>query len=310
MKKNPYFDLPGVSSSVIGWVLPESGGSREMYEHFQSNEPKVEGPAVDIGSALHKFIEIPDKFKVQIVTKPGPATKRVLDMLLEDPEVTSLDYMFSAKVLDAVKARNFQPAWKEDTRVKKIIEEGASYFDAVRKQDEVTMLLGEDEARTVEICSAQLKKHSERIFAPEIAYADGVEIHKEFVIQFEIHGVQCKSLIDRLILDHKNKQFQIEDLKTTGTMIPQYEGYDIPGLAKCEGEIMNRHIYRQMAFYTLAVQAKFLGYVPMNYPLILVQEAVAPFRYKEIRITDAQMELGVRRITEGIRIIKAIDVTL
>jgi hypothetical protein len=67
------------------------------------------------------------------------------------------------------------------------------------------------------------------------------EAHHEFHINWECRGVQCKSLLDGLTLDFKNKKAIIYDLKTTQK------------LWHFEDSIDQYDYCRQLAYYSMAV---------------------------------------------------------
>lgn len=70
----------------------------------------------------------------------------------------------------------------------------------------------------------------------------------EFEIQW-IHptGVECKSLIDRIIIDHENKKITLVDLKTSSHLPEFKEKFD------------EYRYYRQMAFYWMAIHWYFIN---------------------------------------------------
>lgn len=82
MKRNPYFDLPGISSSHLSWILPESGGSPELYIYNIANPPEeADSSSINVGIACHAFIEKLDKFNIRIMNIPGPQLKATIDAL-------------------------------------------------------------------------------------------------------------------------------------------------------------------------------------------------------------------------------------
>lgn len=74
-----------------------------------------------------------------------------------------------------------------------------------------------------------------------ILSTDNIEIHNEFEIYFEYQGVECKAMLDRVILDHTNKIIKLVDLKTS-------VDYDI-----FNDKLFYYKYYRQLAFYWLAL---------------------------------------------------------
>lgn len=303
MKKNPYFAKPGISNSHLNWILPECGGSSEMFEYYINTPPKdISGSAIDIGSALHKFIEVPDDFKIKVLDVPGPSSKAVIDILLGDTGVEFLPLTPRPKILAACDATGYQKAWKPDTRVDKIIAECSDYFNAIKTADDNTALMNAEEAHTVEIGMDILRKKS-RIFS-DLFYKPDTEILKEHEIHFMLNDVQCKALIDRLVINHREKWFYIEDLKTTSTFLPLYRGYNLgTDTDPVEGEMYKRHVHRQMVFYAMGVSTMYPDYI-IRPAQILALETIAPYRYEEIIISPPVFEAGLNRVKFAIDEIK------
>lgn len=307
MIKNEYFEAPGVSSSSLGWILPESGGSRERYKYNLSHPPVVEGAAVDLGSTLHKLIEITDKLKVKAIIKPGPLLKATIDAMLvhDDFKGFPIDSITLQKnVLEIAKKVGYGTGWKDDTIYRKVIEEGAGYFTEMRTLDDNTMLIDDEGLIKFHACTARLKETHPHIF-DETMFGPNVEIRKEVKIFFKRNGLDCKALLDRLVINHENKTWQIEDLKTFACPMPEFIGYNIPGIEIVRGEVYNRHIYRQMAFYTMAVQQILPGYHPSKTPMLIALETTPPHECLDHYITESDLDLGFKRIEFALKEIKA-----
>ena len=82
---------------------------------------------------------------------------------------------------------------------------------------------------------------------------DNLFIANEFEIQW-IHrtGVECKSLIDRIIIDHENKKVTLVDLKTSSH------------LSEFKDKFTEYKYYRQMAFYWMAIHWYFKNTLNKN----------------------------------------------
>lgn len=291
---------------MLGWVLPEDGGSTEMFRYFNDNPPdELDASSVLIGTALHKFIEAPDKFVTKVIEMPGPKLKSVVDLLLEDSTIAVPSLAGEEKLLAAADAIDYQRGWGKAARINDIVRKGEEYFSAMRTLDDNTVLLGADEAKVVAICQNVLREKALKVFAPELVYAGEVEIFKEVVIEFELMGVKCKALIDRLIVCHSGKWVVVEDFKTTKVKLPIFFGYSVntpAGIETVMGEAHKRQIHRQTAFYTLAATFRYPGYT-VSTPWILAQETEAPYRYQEHEIHVAWHKLGIRRVNDAISFI-------
>jgi CRISPR/Cas system-associated exonuclease Cas4 (RecB family) len=101
-------------------------------------------------------------------------------------------------------------------------------------------------------------------------------IYWEFPINLNGESVKCKSLIDRLLIDHKNKRVTIVDLKTTSV------------LGSLDKTIEERNYYRQLAFYRLAVQS--LPEITNDYQIdcyIVAVNTQDPFECKVYKLSES-----------------------
>jgi len=103
-------------------------------------------------------------------------------------------------------------------------------------------------------------------------------IYWNYPIEVDAEILKCKSLLDRLIVDHEKKLITIVDLKTTGI------------LGDASGIIDERQYYRQLAFYRLAV--KNIKEIPNDYEIqayIVTVNTVEPFECKVYKISDEEL---------------------
>lgn len=130
---------------------------------------------------------------------------------------------------------------------------------------------------------------------------DEVEIYWKFEIpaestssfDFPSFEIDCKSKVDRLIIDKINKTVKIVDLKTTGKpargFVKSYKNYSY---------------YRQLAYYKDAVSyymKHVLDLDPKDYTFecfIIVAETSAPFCVKVYKPLELDLQLGFEEYTD------------
>jgi hypothetical protein len=111
--------------------------------------------------------------------------------------------------------------------------------------------------------------------------------------EFEIYwttptGLECKSMIDRIIIDHENKKVTLIDLKTT-SHLPDFKD-----------KFMEYKYYRQMAFYWMAIYWYFKNNLPdKNIDEYLKETFVVAIGTKD-PIEVKVFEITERRLTEGL----------
>jgi hypothetical protein len=112
-------------------------------------------------------------------------------------------------------------------------------------------------------------------------------VYWEYPIEYEGERVKCKSLIDRLVVDHKNKKVTIVDLKTTSV------------LGDMSSIIEDRNYYRQLAYYRLAVQHS--QKIPNDYEIeayIVSVNTQDPFECRVYKLTDDEYQKQVLEINK------------
>jgi hypothetical protein len=120
----------------------------------------------------------------------------------------------------------------------------SKYITYLKKRSEVKDILTYTDNKLIEDLSTITKQH---VAANRLLYLTdedkmmNIEEYNEKIIFFELLGVQCKSMLDRIVIDTKNAVIKLIDLKTTsniGDFTHSFEEFQY---------------YRQMAFYWAAI---------------------------------------------------------
>jgi hypothetical protein len=203
-----------------------------------------------IGSAVDDKISMGNeafekKYHVSTIVKPSDAIMSIVQMIFDG--VVSLSgsfpkenlHGFPGEVLEAADFHNYQSRWKEETRVNKIMEMGFTYFEELRaaygKQ-----ILSDTENKIVLAIEMSWRTNS---YTRE--YFNGQEKHIHIFYQvpiyFEVMNIDCKCLLDVVIVNTINKTIQPIDFKTMGEnpiMFPKSVarfGYSFQGAFYTEG---------------------------------------------------------------------------
>jgi hypothetical protein len=116
----------------------------------------------------------------------------------------------------------------------------------------------------------------------------------EFVIFWEhpLYKLPCKSMIDRMIIDHENKVVTLIDLKTANTFKDFKERCNEFGY------------FRQMAFYWMAINWYFINELKLNFDeytketYIVALKTVDDPEVKVFKISEQQLKDGWLDLTE------------
>lgn len=256
----PYYeDKTRLSNSNIGWFLNK--GPAFLHKMLTGDVPEEKNPVLERGTMIHEYILQPQEFQKDYVvwdkSRPTSAQQEKFCQAL----ASSLEIEPNRAILSAYKEA-YSTAGKSDDKMLseglKIASTLKDYIDFLKENDGRIMISHWDykmlEKIKYNILSHKLAwkiigggqdywKHPEK----GIEQTDNVKHYHEFHINWECTGsfnriIKCKSLLDGLTLDFKNKKVIIYDLKTTQKLW-HFE------------ESMNTYDYlRQLAYYAMAVR--------------------------------------------------------
>ena len=244
--KIPYYeDLTRISNSNIGWFLQK--GPAYLHKMLTNPPPEEKNPVLERGSLIHMYILQPEEFlKTYVVwdkSRPTSAQQEKFCQALAN----TVEIEPNKAILSAYKEAYSTAGRSED----KMLSEGLKIASTLK--DYIDYLKDRERKQMISPYEYQmLKKIRNNIVAHKLAWhiidaplraaeLCDYEAHHEFHINWECRGVQCKSLLDGLTLDFKNKKAIIYDLKTTQK------------LWHFEDSIDQYDYCRQLAYYSMAV---------------------------------------------------------
>ena len=244
--KIPYYeDLTRISNSNIGWFLQK--GPAYLHKMLTNPPPEEKNYVLERGTLIHMYLLQPEEFRNTYVvwdkSRPTSAQQEKFCQAL----VSSTEIEPNRAILDAFKQAYSTAGKSEDKMLSeglKIASTLKDYIDFLKANDGRTMI-SPYEYQMLEKIKQNVQSHKlawHIIDAPlKAAELCDYEAHHEFHINWECRGVQCKSLLDGLTLDFKNKKAIIYDLKTTQK------------LWHFEDSIDQYDYCRQLAYYSMAV---------------------------------------------------------
>lgn len=256
----PYYeDLTRISNSNIGWFLNK--GPAFLHKMLTDPPPEEKNPVLERGTMIHEYILQPEEFQKDYVVwdkcRPSSAQQEKFCQAL----ASSLELEPNRAILSAYKEAYSTAGKSED----KMLSEGLKIASTLK--DYIDFLKANDGRIMISPYEYQmLKKIKYSIISHKLANnliwplstfgyeQDGtytsntVNAWHEFHINWEDktctdnYILQCKSLLDGLTLDFKNKKAIIYDLKTTAKLWHFEESID------------QYDYLRQLMYYTLAVE--------------------------------------------------------
>ena len=271
----PYYeDNTRVSNSAIGWFVKK--GPRYFRDMLDGKEESISGRFLDRGTMIHMYLLQPDEFWHNYIVIDYEKPKTIQQCAFCERYHRSTEILEDDKLLDAYKYAYSGNNMSKDAMLKKAKEltvKFAEYIDTLDKTDLYTIISFAD-LKMLENIKNNINNH---VKANELmTNQPGLECNNEFHINWEAEkqGVSCKSLLDRVKIDHANKKITLVDLKTTADVYNfkhSVEEYDY---------------YRQIAFYTLALTwyMKDQGYDIENYDLEAYIIAIQTNGNNEVRV--------------------------
>lgn len=259
----PYYeDRTRISNSNIGWFLNK--GPAYLHKMLTDPPPEEKNPVLERGTMIHEYILQPEEFQKDYVvwnkSRPFSTQQEKFCQAL----ASSLEIEPNRAILDAYKQAYSTAGKSEDKMLSeglKIASTLKDYIDFLKSNDK-RLMITPSEAKMLEKVKTNIAEHklAHRIIHPVSKHAVidfNFKAHHEFHINWEwemlverseetsspdlIH-VDCKSLLDGLTLDFKNKKATIYDLKTTAK------------LWHFEESIEMYDYLRQLMYYTMAVR--------------------------------------------------------
>lgn len=271
----PYYeDNTRISNSAIGWFLKK--GPRYLKDMLDGKEEGISAKYLDKGTMIHMYLLQPEEFwsNYMIIDYEKPKTAQQLAFC--EAYFSSTEIVEEDKLINAYKASYSGNNMSKDAMLKKAKElqlKFAEYIEFLDKNQTYTVISFAD----LNMLKNIKKNIDSHIKANELLTDQpGVECHNEFHINWEAEkqGVSCKSLLDRVKIDHANKKITLIDLKTTADVYNfkhSVEEYDY---------------YRQIAFYILALTwyMKDQGYDIEDYDIETYIVAIQSNSNNEVRV--------------------------
>ena len=265
--ENYYSDLTRISNSNIGWFLQK--GPAYLHKMLTDPPPEEKNPVLERGTMIHMYILQPEEFKKTYVvwdkSRPTSAQQEKFCQALAN----TVEIEPNKAILSAYKEAYSTAGKSED----KMLSEGSKiastlkdYIDFLKANDGRIMISSWDYQMLKKIRNnIEAHKLANKIVWPLSAWgyeqdgtytSDAVNAWHEFHINWEwemllersgdpnppeLLQVSCKSLLDGLTLDFKNKKAIIYDLKTTAKLWHFEDSIDMYDYC------------RQLAYYTMAV---------------------------------------------------------
>lgn len=235
----PYYeDNSRVSNSAIGYFLKSPRYFREKMLGIAPNESTS---SLRKGTMIHEYILQPECFNDDYIVCPKSTItpvsanqKKFCEAILNSTEIEP-----QKAAVAAYKSSYSIVGKSNETIASESLKMAENLKDYIELMKSGKTIISEYDLNKCEALRMNLETH---LAASNMLNKKNVEEHHEFHINWEYKDVPCKSLIDCIQFDHKNKVCTIIDLKTTAK------------IDHFEQSVKNYDYCRQLWFYTLAAR--------------------------------------------------------
>ena len=244
MTEKEYFKEKRVSSSSLKWFETSPLFFKKMLDKEIEQEIKR---YFEIGKKIHMKILEPDEFNKNYIFLDYETPKSENQKKFCEDYITYTGRKVEDKLSYAYKNNYASEKLTDEKVIEKATElkkQLSKYISYLKKRSEVKDVLTYTDNKLIEDLSTLTKQHvaaNRLLYLSDEDRMNNTEEFNEKVIFFDLLGVKCKSMIDRIIIDPKNAIIKLIDIKTT------------INLGDFEHSFEEFQYYRQMAFYWGAV---------------------------------------------------------
>ena len=236
----PYYeDMSRTSNSHIGWYLKY--GPAYLHKMLTSHPEEQSTAAMRKGTMIHMYLLQPEEFTETYEQKEFVEPKSVQQKKFCESLINTVEIEPNRALLSAYKDAYSTTNQSEDSMLSKAKEMASTFKSYIEynKDSCHKIKISRYDVAMLENIRDKIEEHK---LAKELLNPKEGETHHEFHINWELEDVKCKSLLDSVNFDFKNKICTIVDLKTTVHI-------------GCFEESMKEYDYlRQLCFYQEAAK--------------------------------------------------------
>jgi hypothetical protein len=244
MTEKEYYSEKRVSSSSLKWFETSPLFFKKMLDKEIEQETKR---YFEIGKKIHMKILEPNEFSKNYIYLDYDTPKSENQRKFCEDYIAYSSRKADDKLIYAYKNNYTTEKLTEDKILEKATElkkQLSRYITYLKKRSEVKDVLTYTDNKLIEDLAECTKTHiaaSKLLYLTDEDRMMNIEEYNENIIFFEWFGIPCKSMLDRLVIDHTNKIIKLVDIKTTsnlGDFSHSFEEFSY---------------YRQMVFYWAAL---------------------------------------------------------
>jgi hypothetical protein len=248
MTEKEYYNEKRVSSSSLKWFEQSPLLFRKMLDKEIEQETKR---YFEIGKKIHMKLLEPKEYDKNYIYLDYETPKSENQRKFCEDFITYRSKNNKDKLIYAYKTNYSAEKLTDDKIIEKAEElkkQLSKYITYLKKRSEVKDILTYTDNNLITTIEQVVKDHQAAnplLFLTDVDRMNGVEEFNEKVIFFNFLDVECKAMLDRIVIDHKNKVIRLIDIKTTSNV------------GEFKHSLEEFKYYRQLAFYWAAVYHEF-----------------------------------------------------
>jgi hypothetical protein len=303
MDEKKYYSIPSVSNSTLTWFKVSP---LYCWRRMNREIAEIEKSYTFLGKQLHLSLLEHEEFEknytyLDFKTPTSKQQQSFCEDYVKWLKYEPTDYgVFTEEraKIEAYKS-NYAADKMTDAAIlkaaEKIYESNSEYIKYLEIRGDYREVLSKSRKELITTITQAIKSHKKAnsLMFTDFLTNNNVKEFNEFPVFWSYpisvndELLKCKSLIDRLVVDHTNKKVTIVDLKTTST------------LGDITAQIDDRNYYRQLAFYRLAVQHSQI--IPNDYEIeayIVAVNTQDPFECRVYKLSEAEYQKQLLVINE------------
>lgn len=224
LPEEDYRNIPCISYSFVSKFY------RDGYSEIGNLLTSISSPSLSMGSLVDCLLTDKDNFysRYYIISGNVPTdaiVEIVKEILFMDGKVhSSLEECLPTTIINAANKFSYYTNWKDETRIKNIIEKGAAYYSKLLEADNRIIVSEEDFAKAGNSCRAIMGK-----FSYLFAASKNREVLYQAQFKNDFYALEnwndsykflVKGMMDCVVVDNEYKHITIYDFKTTSS--PEY----------------------------------------------------------------------------------------
>lgn len=295
-----YYDEKRVSNSSLTWFQH----SPKYFKLMLDGEIKEPSRTYfEYGQQVHMYILEPDEFDKEYIFLDYTTPKSAQQKLFCEKYSAYKKGLKTEKLVRAYKEAYTTKETDDKIldKAKKLEKDFTEYIKFIKQRHLYTKILSSSTLYKLNESKESVLNHKRAI---ELTFnedhttfgnSDKLFIQNEFQINWEwskkeYDNIPCKSLIDRLVINHEKKVIQLVDLKTTSN------------LSDFTSAFKDYKYYRQLAFYWMAIHWYFKHDLKLNIEdykketYIVAISSREPIETIVFKILDRQLNTGLEEI--------------